>query len=130
MHIELNNSSPSLTVNDLFFDPLDRVFPDLINRHPCPEFPDEDWLRAGVLRSLEDVPSGRGFLQEHGPRLKNPPKVSNYFESLKSPRRGCLARRKWMRDEREKTHLAITDTRAPIAADMLRGTERASWEVI
>ena len=92
MHIELNHSSPSLTVNDLFFNPLDRVFPDLIHRHPCREFPDEDWLRAGVLRSLEDVPSGRGFLQEHGPRLNNPPKVSNYFESLKSARRGGLAR--------------------------------------
>ena len=84
MHIELNNSSPSLTVNDLFFDPLDRVFPDLINRHPCPEFPDEDWLRAGVLRSLEDVPSGRGFLQEHGPRLKTRPKSATILSRSKA----------------------------------------------
>lgn len=91
MRIELNHPSLSLTVDNLFFHPLDQVFPDLKNRHPCPEFPDEDWLRAGVLRSLEDVPSGRGFLQEHGPRLNNPPKVSNYFESLKSERHGGLA---------------------------------------
>lgn len=90
MQIEPNYPPPSLTVNDLFFNPLHQVFPDLQNRHPCPEFPDEDWLRAGVLRSLEDVPSGRGFLQEHGSRLVNAPKVSNYFESLKSERRGRL----------------------------------------
>ena len=77
MQIEPNYPPPSLTVNDLFFNPLHQVFPDLQNRHPCPEFPDEDWLRAGVLRSLEDVPSGRGFLQEHGSRLVNAPKVSN-----------------------------------------------------
>jgi len=92
MHIELNFPSPALTVNDLFFNPLDEVFPDLESRHPCPEFPDEDWLRAGVLRSLEEVVSGRGFLQEHGSRLTHPPQVSNYFESLKSGRRGRLAR--------------------------------------
>ena len=92
MPIEPDFPPPSLTVNELFFNPLDEVFADLKSRLPCPEFPDEDWLRAGVLRSLEDVPSGRGFLQEHGSRLANPPKVSNYFESLKSPRRGRLAR--------------------------------------
>jgi hypothetical protein len=63
----------------------------LENRHPCPELSDEDWLKGGVLRCLEDVRSGRGFLQEYGLRLEKAPKISNYFESLKSERRGRLA---------------------------------------
>lgn len=82
----------NLTVTDLSFEPLDQVLGTLENRWPCPESSDETWLRTGVLRCLETVSSGRGFLQEHGHRLSSPPKRSNYFESLKSPRRGELAR--------------------------------------
>lgn len=92
MPLESNYLPPSLTVNELFFDPLEKVLPLLPSRLSCPEFPDEDWLRAGVLRTLEEVASGRGFLQEHGLRLNRAPKHSNYFQSLKSPRRGALAR--------------------------------------
>ena len=91
MQIESNTLPPNLTVNDLFFEPLEEILPSLHCRLPCREFPDEDWLRAGVLRVLEEVPSGRAFLQEHALRLDNIPKHSNYFESLKSGRRGGLA---------------------------------------
>lgn len=92
MQIESNTLPPNLTVNDLFFEPLEEIFPSLQCRLPCPEFPDEDWLRAGVLRVLEEVPSGRAFLQEHALRLDNVPKHGNFFESFKSERRGALAR--------------------------------------
>jgi len=61
-------------------------------RWPCPEFPDDEWLRMGVQRVLEASESGRGFLQEHGLRFENPPNYANYFASLRSPRRCDLAR--------------------------------------
>ena len=91
MHITSNKNTPATTVEDLFFQPLDQVIDSLENRYPCPQFGDEDWLKMGVQRALEEVQSGRAFLQEHGIRFPNPPKLSNYFESLKSPRRGQLA---------------------------------------
>lgn len=92
MHIHHPETNGSLTVNDLFFDPINQVFAHLENRHPCPELSDGSWLEAGILRCLEEVRSGRGFLQEYGLRLEKAPKISNYFESLKSERRGRLAR--------------------------------------
>lgn len=46
----------------------------------------------GVQRVLEASESGRAFLQEHGLRFDNPPTYANYFASLRSPRRGELAR--------------------------------------
>jgi hypothetical protein len=39
---------------------------------------------------LEQVQSGRGFLQEHGPRFEGTPGVRNYFNSLASERRRNL----------------------------------------
>ena len=58
---------------------------------PCPELGDESWLRFGVARVLEAVGSGRGFLQEHGPRFTNTPGRTNYFYSPASTRRRDLA---------------------------------------
>jgi hypothetical protein len=80
------------TVNEMFFQPLTAALPLAIHNRPCPELPDEDWLRLGVQRVLEGSESGRAFLQEHGVRLENAPRHNNYFASLKSERRGALVR--------------------------------------
>ena len=80
------------TVNEAFFQPLTAALATVAHTRPCPEFPDEDWLRLGVQRVLEGSESGRAFLQEHGLRFENAPTHNNYFASLKSERRRDLAR--------------------------------------
>ena len=75
------------TVNEAFFYPLAGLAERSPHARPCPEFPDEDYVRFGVQRVLESSESGRGFLQEHGPRLANAPTQSNYFATLHSSRR-------------------------------------------
>ena len=79
------------TVNTAFFHPIDGLAASSPHARPCPELTDDDWLRLGVHRVLETVASGRAFLQEHGPRFENTPGHSNYFASLRSPRRRDLA---------------------------------------
>lgn len=81
---------PSDTVDALFFQPLEGLAAASPHSRSCPEFPDQDFLRLGVQRVLETSPSGRGFLQEHGPRFPDAPAYSNYFASLRSPRRALL----------------------------------------
>lgn len=80
----------SFTVNDAFFAPI--ANPAEASRHsrPCAEISDGQWVLAGIQRVLEDVPSGRAFLQEHGTRFAQPPKVSNYFSNLHSQRRAAV----------------------------------------
>ncbi|MGH7928641.1 MAG: transposase [Candidatus Binatia bacterium] len=82
----------SPTVNELFFQPLEEAIATASSLWPCPEFPDDVWIRMGVQRVLEASESGRGFLQEHGLRFENPPGYNNYFASLRSERRRDLAR--------------------------------------
>jgi hypothetical protein len=77
----------SHTVNDAFFQPLAGLAAASAAARPCPELSDENWVRLGLQRVLESATSGRGFLQEHGPRFEATPKPSNYFASLHSARR-------------------------------------------
>jgi hypothetical protein len=79
-------------VNEVFFQPLEQAIATASGVWPCPEFPDDEWLRMGVQRVLEASESGRGFLQEHGLRFENSPSYATYFASLRSPRRCDLAR--------------------------------------
>ncbi len=85
-------SNQSITVNQAFFEPLTNLAAHSPHARPCPEFPDEDYLLCGVQRVLESCESGRGFLQEHGPRLKRSPTQTNYFVTLHSERRLELLR--------------------------------------
>lgn len=85
-------TAPAPTVNEAFFQPLTVALAHATHTRPCPELPDEDWLRLGIQRVIEGSESGRAFLQEHGLRFNNTPSCNNYFASLKSPRRGALAR--------------------------------------
>jgi hypothetical protein len=88
MRLHLNTT----TVNQAFFQPLEQALTTASNLWPCPELPDDEWLRMGVQRVLEASESGRGFLQEHGLRFEKVHTYTNYFASLKSPRRGELVR--------------------------------------
>jgi len=83
----MSSDASPITVNEAFFQPIQGLADASKHSRPCPELSDDLWIRAGILRVLEDVPSGRGFLQQHGPRLGTSPKVSNYFSSLQSARR-------------------------------------------
>ncbi|MDO8348689.1 MAG: hypothetical protein Q7T30_00515 [Planctomycetota bacterium] len=77
-------------MNDAFFAPIANLAETSRHARPCPEISDSQWVLAGIQRVLEDVPSGRAFLQEHGTRFAQPPKVSNYFSSLHSERRAAV----------------------------------------
>ena len=53
------------TLNDLFFQPLQRSIESLSWRRNCSKFDDDSWLRMGVGRVIDEAGSGRGFLQEN-----------------------------------------------------------------
>jgi hypothetical protein len=80
------------TVDATFFQPLRGLPAASSHARPCPEFPDESFLRLSVQRVLELSESGRAFLQEHGGRFENPPGHSNYFAALQSERRRNVLR--------------------------------------
>lgn len=86
----MRSDSYSPTVNDTFFIPITGHAERSKHTYPCPAFSDDQWIRVGIQRVLEDVPSGRAFLQEHGPRFESSPKVSNYFDTLHNPRRAAV----------------------------------------
>ncbi len=80
----------SNTVNEQFYQPLAGLHARSPRTRPCPELTDADFLRLGVQRVLEATPSGRGFLQEHGPRFAAAPNHHSYFAALRSARRCAL----------------------------------------
>lgn len=80
------------TVNEAFFQPLAGLVAASPHTQPCPEFSDEEHLHLGVQRVLESSESGRAFLQEHGVRFENTPRLANYFGALNSQRRGRVVR--------------------------------------
>jgi len=59
------------------------------HQYSCHKLTDEEWLHCGIARSLEDDPSGRGFLQDIRAHTKKKFNIkrSHFFESLKSKRR-------------------------------------------
>lgn len=77
----------TLLVRDAFFAPALNLIPSLKAFRDCPRLPDAAWIHFGIDRVLQELPSGRAYLQQHGYRLDHCPPVSNYFESLKSERR-------------------------------------------
>lgn len=83
--------SPSSVSAALFSPALDLLVDCQHTRH-CPELPDSAWIELGLDRVLQEVPSGRAYLQQHGYRLNHCPPRANYFEALKSDRRLHLLR--------------------------------------
>ena len=75
------------TVNEAFFQPLNDLVARSSHTRACPEVRDEHYVLLGVERMLEGSESGRAFLQEHGPRHAQAPKLASYFAALHSARR-------------------------------------------
>ena len=84
--------SDNTTADEAFFAPLNGLAAASPNRRRCRELSDDRWLRLYIHRALEAAPSGRGFLQEHAPRLGSGPARSDYFVSINSERSSALAR--------------------------------------
>lgn len=88
----------NLLVRDAFFEPALKLIPTLNAFRDCPQLPDAAWIHFGIDRVLQEMPSGRAYLQQHGYRIDHCPPRSNYFEAFKSKRRlrlvtelsGCL----------------------------------------
>jgi hypothetical protein len=80
-------SSSSSPLGLRFFAPLLLGVESLPAFRVCPDLSDQDWLLFGVLRSLQPVQSGRAFLQREASLLPSCPERSQFFETLKSPRR-------------------------------------------
>jgi len=83
----MNSTTDTLSLKDKFVTPLNDALCRSGYTRKCPSFSDEDWLLAGVQRSLDTFSSGRDFLQKFG-RLSDG--ISTYFDSLKSNRRRKL----------------------------------------
>lgn len=84
------NHSKSI-VYTAFLQPVFSIFSDLAHQRECPAIPDLDWIKCGIFRCLGPANTGRGFLQsltEHDRVIR--PKLSSFFEALKSFRRGLL----------------------------------------
>ena len=80
-------SSPTGSVASALFSPAVELLAQCKQTRDCPNLSDAAWIHLGLNRVFHEVPSGRAFLQQHGPQLEDCPPRSNYFEALKSPRR-------------------------------------------
>ena len=79
-----------VTLDDLFFQPLQRCVESLSWRRHCPKCDDDSWLRMRVCRVLDEAGSGRGFLQENCLNFPSLPSVRNYFYSFCSERQAHM----------------------------------------
>ena len=87
---DLMSSSTLDSVCATFFSPALDLLVDCQNVRTCVQLPDAAWIRFGIDRVLQEILSGRAYLQQHGYRIDHCPPLSNYFESLKSKRRLSL----------------------------------------
>ena len=78
--------SNSDTSNQLF-SPIHSIFQQAEHQYLCHKLSDEQWIQSGVLRVLDDLRSGCGFLQNaHLNDLLDTSKT-HYFQSFNSKRR-------------------------------------------
>ena len=75
------------SVENEFYSPMLRALEKAPGKRDCPEFTDEHFLKAGVGRCLNDVRSGRDWIQKAMVIFKLAVTVSRFFTSLKSQRR-------------------------------------------
>ncbi|OVE77864.1 hypothetical protein BVX99_01420 [bacterium F16] len=86
MVVEYHNE----TIGEVFFNPMLEALEICDGTRNCPEFTDEDFLRTGVGRCLEDVRSGRDWIQRAARVFGLPVTVDRFFKSLRSDRRLTL----------------------------------------
>ncbi|MDH5468936.1 MAG: transposase [Candidatus Aminicenantes bacterium] len=75
------------TIGKEFYSPMFRALEKTRWRRECPEFTDDHFLKVGIGRCLNDVRSGRDWIQKAIAILKLSVTVSRFFTSLKSHRR-------------------------------------------
>ncbi len=79
--------STSTTLKDKFFAPIFAALSRAKNSRTCNEYTDQEHLSSGIERVLQTVTSGRDWVQRLRLKLKLNLSVSNFFSSLRSPRR-------------------------------------------
>lgn len=75
------------TVNSRFYAPLEAALAQSTFTRNCPEFSDDQLLKAGVGRVIDDAFSGRAWVQKLQQLVCSCLSVSNFFKSLASKRR-------------------------------------------
>ena len=70
------------TVGKEFYSPMLRALDKTTGKRECPEFTDEHFLKAGIGRCLNDVRSGRDWIQKAMAILKLAVTVSRFRKSL------------------------------------------------
>lgn len=85
----ISSSTPHspASVHHALFAPVRELLGQCAHQRVCPELSDGDWLHLGLHRALQEIPSGRAYLQQHGYQFEYCPPRGHYFEALKSPRR-------------------------------------------
>ena len=78
------------TLKDKFFAPVFAALSKAKNSRTCNEYTDQEHLSSGIERVLQTVTSGRDWVQRLRLKLKLNLSVSNFFSSLRSPRRKKL----------------------------------------
>lgn len=82
----------SKTVFGKWIEPLTGLVQKSHYKRKCNTLSDQKWIRAGLLRTLSQEPSGRAFLQKLLDSGGSVIKRSHFFETLKSKRRLNLCR--------------------------------------
>lgn len=75
------------TVNSRFYAPLETALAAAKHSRNCPEFPDSEFLEAGVGRVIDDAFTGRAWVQKLQQLVSMRLSVSNFFKTLGSQRR-------------------------------------------
>jgi len=78
---------PNQTVLGKLVQPLLEMAQHYVHARECKTISDKQWLKVGVMRTLSNESTGRGFLQSVFDSLSISIKRNHYFEALKSERR-------------------------------------------
>ncbi len=80
------NTTNSDTLNQ-HISPITNVLEDAEHQFKCHILPDEEWIKSGILRVLDNLQTGCAFLQNSQLLDLPSPSKSHYFESFKSTTR-------------------------------------------
>jgi hypothetical protein len=80
-------TTPHDTVNSRFYAPLEMALAESTYTRICPDFPDGEFLAAGVGRVIDDAFTGRAWVQKLQQLVSMRLSVSNFFKTLGSQRR-------------------------------------------
>ena len=85
MHLNLNN-----TVYEYFYAPLFQALDSNRSIRNCPEYSDRSHVLSSVSRVIENVESGREWIQQSEAQLERKGRVGEFFDALRSTRRTAM----------------------------------------